>query len=228
MARIYDHDELKQIRCITLCRKRYWPILKCIIGPILKQKNHSNWLAAVGMHLTSIRKCIFDSFQCAVTRAHLQPKFCSLFLHLALICLSANTEVWRGKFSGLDPTVSADGVNHLEGKGIIQDSHWLIKRRQSYFVLSFRRTLAVLDKIPLQWHTLEITSKSQAKSRRKLAFSHCLATSALQSIPFVGLLTLTRNSLKNLQATKLLKKEQIIRINTWERFCFPSIRNESI
>lgn len=95
------------------------------------------------MHLTSIRKCIFDSFQRAVTKTHLQPKFCSLLLHLALICLCANTEVRWGPSSGLDPTLSATVLNHLEGNGIIQDSHWLIKQRQSSFVLPFRRNSAV-------------------------------------------------------------------------------------
>lgn len=149
MARIYDHDELKQIRCITLGRRQYWPILKYIIGPILKQRNHSNWFAAVGMHLTSIHNCIFNSFQCVITRTHLQPEFCSSLRHLALVCLSANIEVWRGKFSGLDPTVSADGVNHLERNGIIQGSHWLIKKLQLSFVLPFRKNSAVLQKIPL-------------------------------------------------------------------------------
>lgn len=144
-------------------RRQYWPILKCIIWPILKQKHHSNWLAAVGMHLTSIRKCFFNSFQCAV-----QPKFCSPLFHLPLICLPANTEVWRGNFSGLDPTVSAAGVNHLEGIGIIQDSHRLTKRWRSSLVLPFRKNSVVLDKISLQWYTLQTNSKSKVKIRRKL------------------------------------------------------------
>ena len=174
MARIYDHDELKQIRCITIWRRQYRPILKCIIGLILKQKNHSNWLAAVGVHLTSIHKCIFNSFQCAVTSTHLQSKFFSLLLLLASLCLSANTKVWRGEFFGQDRTVSAADVDLLEGNGIIQDSRWLIKRWRSSFVLPFRRKSVVLSKIPLQWYTLEITSEMQAKSRKKLELFLCI------------------------------------------------------
>lgn len=78
----------------------------------LKQKYHSNRSAAVRMHLTSIHKCVFDIVHCAVTRTHLQPKFCSSLPHLALICLSAGTDMQRGKLSGLDSTVSAASGNY--------------------------------------------------------------------------------------------------------------------
>lgn len=70
MARIHDHDELIQIRYITLGKRQFLPILKCIIQPILK-KYHSNRSAAVRMHLTSIYKCIFDiAHDIAVTRTN--------------------------------------------------------------------------------------------------------------------------------------------------------------
>lgn len=37
MARIYDHDELIEMRYITLGKRQYLPILKCIIRPILNR-----------------------------------------------------------------------------------------------------------------------------------------------------------------------------------------------
>lgn len=85
----------------------------------------------------------------------------------------------------------------------------------------FRKNSVVLDKITLWWHTSGITSKSQARRKRKFElFPHCSATCALRSIQFVGLLKSKRNSLKTF-GPQLLKKEQIIKINIWEWDVFP-------
>lgn len=92
MARIYDHDELIEMRYITLGKRQYLPILKCIIRPILNRSITAIDQQLLRLQLTSIHKCIFGIVHRAVTRTHLQPKFCSSLLHLALICLSADID----------------------------------------------------------------------------------------------------------------------------------------
>lgn len=112
----------------------------------------------------------------------------------------------RGKFSGLNSAVSAASRNYSEGNGVIQDSHRLIKKWWLSFVLPFRRSSAVLDKIPLQWYPLEITWKSQAKRRRKLKL---LLTAQLHLLCNLYYLCDCPHSkiTENIQTTKLLKSK---------------------